>query len=533
LPRIALYARVSTDGQTVEVQRTLLLAGLGPDDQLVRDDEADQDVFEDQGWSGSLLERPALTRLRDHVRSGSIDQVRALAPDRLSRDLADKLFLAKEFRAKEVIIADPQGRPFADTSTPWGFALDALQGVVAQVERLQILERTTRGRLQRAKEGRVVNPGDHYWLCWDKPTKSYLVKERQSTVVRQIINWVLEGASLQQIVYRLTDLAVPTATGRKWHTSTISKMLRNPALKGDKVQHRLKAVEPSFRKSEIGKRRMSARARPQDEWIIVPVPAIISAELFDEVQRRLADNWRFASRNAKNQYLLSGLLRCDHCGRAWVGTTIDTWPRKTAYRCLGKQKRNYYPGTKCTTRTIQAYRVEEVIWDAVCRLLERPDIVLAEVKRLREKSPDYYAQVEQELHEIDSHQLPRIARERDVVLDSRRQLPELYTIELTAAEMAKVDAELRRHEQRRVELVDKLQQRRLSIEQIADVARYCERIRSHVGNASFEQKRGLIRLLVNRVVTDGAALSWEFTIRIAGQQMSIEQSASVAPIASA
>jgi site-specific DNA recombinase len=531
--RVALYARVSTDGQTVEVQRAILLAGLGPDDELVRDEDMDAPVFEDPGWSGALLERPALSRLRELVRARGVDQVRCVDPDRISRDLADKLFLDKELRAAGVVLAGPNGQPFANTDTPMGFAFDALQGVLAQVERMQIAERTARGRLEHARAGRIVNPGEFFWMAYDKQERKYVLRETEAATMRSIVERVLAGHSLQSIVYWLIDSGVATTRGGKWRTATLARMLRNPALKGELVQRRYRAAEPGYRKKVGGKPRKTERLRPQEDWIRLGCPRLITDELWDEVQRRIADNKRFAARNSKHEFLLSGILRCSVCGRAVHGASRDGKKKGvtyTFYRCNGKLRSVYHPGPRCTSTSVASYRLDEPVWAKVRELLEQPELVLAELSRLREKGAAYYEGLERELEEIDTRALPRLARERDVVLDGRRKLPELYTLAVTEAEFRKVQLEEDRWLARRAELVEKLGHRRLSELQIASAASVVGIIRDRAASATFEQRREVVRTLVDHIVTDGRSLRWEFEIRTPGERLRLEQQAAAGPI---
>jgi DNA invertase Pin-like site-specific DNA recombinase len=142
--RVAIYARVSTDGQTVANQRRELEAAAERHGWHV------VEVFEDKGVSGakSRAERPAMKRMMEGIKRREFDLVAAWSVDRLGRSLVDLIGLLEEMRAKRIdLYLHQQG---LDTTTPAGEALFGMLGVFAQFERAMIRERVSAG-LARAK----------------------------------------------------------------------------------------------------------------------------------------------------------------------------------------------------------------------------------------------------------------------------------------------------------------------------------------------------------------------------------------------
>jgi len=141
--RVALYARVSTEQQardnTIASQVAALRERIAADGgQLELDD-----VYVDEGYSGSVLLRPGLERLRDAVATGVLERVYVLAPDRLARRYAHQVLLMEEFRrggAEVTFLNHPLGGTAEDD------LLLQVQGVIAEYERAKILERGRRGR---------------------------------------------------------------------------------------------------------------------------------------------------------------------------------------------------------------------------------------------------------------------------------------------------------------------------------------------------------------------------------------------------
>src|SRR5438105_2094423 len=146
----AIYARVSSEQQreenTIASQTASLIEFASSHDLEVPGEW----VFEDEGYSGATLERPGLGRVRDLAAEGQIQVVLAYAPDRLSRKYAYQILLIEELARNGVetlFIKAPQGSSAEDQ------LLVQFQGMIAEYERAQILERSRRGKRHRAHAG--------------------------------------------------------------------------------------------------------------------------------------------------------------------------------------------------------------------------------------------------------------------------------------------------------------------------------------------------------------------------------------------
>ena len=142
----ALYVRVSSDRQreehTIESQVDALIEHAENEGYMVPRDW----IFKDEGYSGSSLVRPGLERLRDLSFEGQIDTVLIYSPDRLSRKYAYQVLLTEEFSKNGVdvvFIKSPKA------TTPEEELLLQFQGMIAEYERAQIIERSRRGKRHR------------------------------------------------------------------------------------------------------------------------------------------------------------------------------------------------------------------------------------------------------------------------------------------------------------------------------------------------------------------------------------------------
>src|ERR671919_3210787 len=148
----AIYARVSSEQQreahTIASQ-TAALIEFAKDHDLEVPNEW---VFEDKGYSGATLERPGLERVRDLASEGQIQVVLVYSPDRLSRKYAYQILLIEELARHGV---ETRFLNAPSTATAEDQLLVQFQGMIAEYERAQILERSRRGKRHRARAGEI------------------------------------------------------------------------------------------------------------------------------------------------------------------------------------------------------------------------------------------------------------------------------------------------------------------------------------------------------------------------------------------
>src|SRR5919108_2373667 len=346
----AIYARVSSERQREEGTIQSQLAGLpelaAERGLLVCDDL----IFEDEGFSGATLTRPALERLRDRAAEGAFEVLLCHAPDRLARRYAYQVLLLEELQrvGVEVIFAKEPERG----ATPEDELLRQFQGMIAEYERAQIRERSRRGKLHRARGGsQAVLSGAPYGYRYVRKSEHmdafYEIDEVQATVVREVFERYTErGESIADIARALSERDVPTGTGKQvWDRSTIWAMLRNPAYRGEaafgKTQttgRRAKPTRPVRARGERHGRRETRRDVAPEQWTSIPVPALVTDEQFELAQARLEENKRYAKRNSREPALLKGILVCRDCGNACWRTSARTTKRSIYYyRCIGSE----------------------------------------------------------------------------------------------------------------------------------------------------------------------------------------------------
>src|SRR5260221_9818343 len=151
--QVALYARVSSEQQaeakTIESQLAQLRARIAEDGFELKE----VFVFVDDGYSGSVLARPGLERLRDVVAEGGIQRLYVHSPDRVARNYAHQVLLVDELTQQgvEVIFLN---RALAETAEDQ--LLLQVQGVIAAYERATFMERSRRGQRHSGQTGRLA-----------------------------------------------------------------------------------------------------------------------------------------------------------------------------------------------------------------------------------------------------------------------------------------------------------------------------------------------------------------------------------------
>jgi len=508
----AIYARVSSErqrqdetiqSQTVGLRELAMARGL-----LVPEDL----VFEDEGFSGASLQRPALERLRDRAAEGCFEVLLCHAPDRLARRYAYQVLLLEELArvGVEVCFAKEPERG----GTPEDELLRQFQGMIAEYERAQIAERTRRGKAHRARAGsqavmsgapygyRYVKKADHCDAYWE-------IDEIQAEIVREVFTrYVQDGVSIGELARWLTDRGVPTKTGKaRWDRSSVWAMLRNPAYRGQAAFGKTKTSErhagptrTTRQRGERHGRRLTRQDQPAEKWTFIPVPPLITEETFELAQARLRENAHFSKRNTKQLSLLGGVLVCRECGYAYYRTWTRTSNKRISYyRCIGQDGWRHPDGKRCSSRPVRADELDPLVWDEVRRLLEHPELVQAEIDRrisaLRTEHPAARRRetLERDIARADSAtaRLIEAYQEQLISLDElRARTPQLRKRQSTLqAHLSALDAEL--HDAATyLKLADTLE-------------RFIDRLTDGLDQLGLAEQQRVLRLVVREVLIGG------------------------------
>jgi site-specific DNA recombinase len=504
----AIYARVSSarqkKDQTIGSQTAALRDHAGQRGV----DLPEEWVFEDEGHSGATLVRPALERLRDVVAGAGVDVVLVYSPDRLARKFAYQALLIEEFAragTKVEFIKGPRG------DSPEDQLMVQFQGMFAEYEKAQLMERYRRGKAFRARSGSVnVLGGAPFGYRYINKTADSgagyeIIGHEAVTVAELFRRYTDDGASIAGLTRWLTSENVPTRTGKaRWDRSVVWGMLRNPAYAGTAVFGKTQVLQeqPGLNRRARLEGRSTPRAsktvdRPREDWIEIPVPAIVSTETFERAGQRLEDNKRYASRNSKVPSLLQGLAACSACGYGYYRTSTRTTNKKIYYyRCLGSDDYRYQGGRVCGNKPVRTDYLDTVVWDHITGLLADPALIRAEIgKRLAQaRTADPATRQRQRLELALAKATTAITRmieafsEQLITIDElRAQMPALRARETNLrSQAAAIDAQLADREAY-LKLAD-------------DLEGFLAQLRGNTQDASVTERQRVLRLLVKDVL---------------------------------
>ena len=516
---VAAYARVSTErqaeAQTIAQQVERVQAYAATQGWSL----ADGQIYRDDGCSGARLDRPALDRLRDVVADGTIDIILITSPDRLARRYAYQVWLLEEFERAGCRVVFLERPPSDD---PQDTLVIQIRGAVAEYERTVIADRMRRGRLAALRAGRLLPwtvPPFGYRLDPQRPRDptGVQVDDGAAAIVQRIFTWyVEEGLTLYGIAQRLIAEGIPTPSGKPfWNPSSVRKILTNHTYQGVAYGNQKQMVPAKRRHPLIGREPKTAggescRLRPSEDWIGVPVPAIISAERFAQVQDRLARNQQWATRNTRGEYLLRRLLSCRRCGLAH-----NVWNngRYAYYRCRGMDVlANRGRRDPCHARQLPTDRLDALVWADLCALLTEPAVLDDAIRRAREGRLTTHERAAR-AQDIRRRRM-QVQRQTQRLLDAYEA--ELLTLDDLRARRARLDerlAGLAREEQA-------LTAAAVQEGQLQELATRVEEFRATIAQgldqAPFALRRQLVELLIDRVVVDAPGVEIRYVIPLSG-----------------
>jgi site-specific DNA recombinase len=402
--RAILYARVSTDeqarsGYSLAQQTEALRAYAAREGYEVLEE------VQDAGQSGASLERPGMDRVRDLVGAGGVSVVLAQDRDRFAREPAYHYLLRREFEEHGTKIRALNDR---GDDSPEGELTDGILDQLGKYERAKISERSRRGKLQKARQGKVMaGPRVKYGFKLNASRDGLLVDEEKMRVVTRIFRMVgTEGHSMNAVFKTFERERLPTPGGGKhWDRAFFRIAILDDVYKPHTYQEVEKLVSPEVaagldreklygiwwynrlrvrtrqvsEPSENGRRyRREARftVKPKEEWVAVPVPyAGIPREVVDAARAAIKDN-RVPSKARRRFWELSGgILRCAECSHTTANHSVransGTHYHHYYYYCRNHHK---HGDAECMHRkNHRALDIEGRVWDLISGLLKDPE----------------------------------------------------------------------------------------------------------------------------------------------------------------
>jgi len=479
-------------------------------------------IFFDDGFTGFEFEhRPALLRLRHEVATNPkaynlvIEDI-----DRLSRN-ADwqQGFLLEELARHGVEV-----RFYI---SPGSQLERYVRGYIAQEGMKKDRERMRMGSIYKAMSGKVTAKRPLYGYVITHPQDSYYeLHPEESKVVRIMFDQLIyEGKSLKKICEWLNDNQVPTRfSGGVWAPGTIYRLFKNPVYKGVFHAHKYDQVITGYR--ENGKPKRSSKLRPEEEWIELPVPLIVSPQEWDMAQDVLKKNSRRSLRNAKKrQWLLTGIVRCGACRNFTLSATVGGTPNTQIryYGCYSKQsERSRLKEEPCSSPYIHADLLERRIWEEIEQVIYDPSRIL---KRLEDREMEKdRREIQNQLDFVDS-QVARLEKEKGKLEAAYQR--DIYTLDEFAEKMGNLRSRKKTLEESRKKIEEKLTEIHDLEEKKKIVVNALKRVKEEIENARiesrpakdipFELKRRILSMMVKVIWVNTSTRTFEIVGEIRGQ----------------
>lgn len=348
--------------------------------------------FRDEGVSGTLyLGRPGIQAALQMIERGEASILIIYRLDRSGRDVDVIRAIRKRVLAcgGQLVFAD--GMNFADNAI--GKLMFTQLAGFAEYEKESIRERTTSGRKHRAEQGiqpaRTWSPyGYHVVTKTDvlsgthtlDQLGTYQIVEEQAVWVRKMFELYAAGRPTRQIKFWLRENGVRSPDGKaEWSPATLTRILAHPVYKGMPVFGRTqRQVDETRLRSGLKRTDYSIR-REESEWTLLQCEPLVSTEVWNTCQQRLAKNRQTYGGNPKRKYLLGGLLICPECKRRLAGTSSG----KTRYYVCPYDR-------KCAWKRCNAEVAEAAVTLAICEVCRAPELTMAAVRAYqRRNSPAF------------------------------------------------------------------------------------------------------------------------------------------------
>jgi len=294
-------------------------------------------TYPDEARSATTDQRPNFQRMISDSEKGLFDVVVVHKLDRFARDRYDSAYYKRVLKQHGVRLESVLEQ---FDNSPESIILESVLEGMAEYYSKNLAREARKGMLENAKKGIHTGGRPPYGYKVNPDTRLLEIDPHTSKAVKLYFNGIKDGLSLQDIADRLNDLGYKTHEGRSFTKSSFATWASNRKYKGDYTW------DVSISNSAGGKR--SNRSRPLEEQIIIEgaVPAIIDKQLWEDVNKLMADRRkRSGSHKAKITYLLSGKLQCGKCGGVYVGNSYRN-PKSadntllTYYKCNTKSCKN-------------------------------------------------------------------------------------------------------------------------------------------------------------------------------------------------
>src|SRR5581483_5541526 len=471
ITRVCIYTRISTDEEN---QPTSLHSQRERLEAFCKAQEGWRIVAHKQDQAtGTKLDRPGLQAALDLARSGSIDMLLVYRVDRLSRKVRQLAQLAEELDTLDVVLKSAT-EPF-DTGAAAGRMMLQMLAVFAEFEHATIVDRISAGIERRAKEGRWFGGRPPFGYTFSSEERVLVPDPVKAPVVRRVFDlYARKRLGTRTIAQQLRDEGAP-APSAGWGHPGVHWIINNPTYVG-KIRWRDKVFD-------------GIHEPLVDEFTFAKAQAIL-AERGEHAKRR----------GNASDFILSGLLRCGKCGKAYIGMSANgNGGRYHYYACTGRQK---YGPKACTGERLPRDKVDEAVLHQLTSVYRDEQLIADALAKATAEAENRRPEFEQRLASIGA-EITRAeqALERYYEAFEHGKLsPERCEDRLTRLQ-ARLD-DLRAQEAELSLQAPDEAARALTAAELAAVADHLETV---IAEADPQKAKALLRLLIDELRVNGRA----------------------------
>ena len=492
--RTAVYVRVSSDRQDVDLSVAAQLKALR--EYAARNGHVIVWEFVDQAESGRTSYRPQFRQMISMAKHTDrpFDLILVYKYSRFARSREDSI-VYKALLKKNGVQLTSITEPFDDTAV--GRLMQSIIECIDEFYSENLGEEVTRGMRESAARGFYLScrpPYGYRKIKVNDGGKEHTrldTDEFQSRIVASIFEEVINGKGLTDIVKGLNSKGIASPRGNTWGKTSIHKMLNNEIYTGNMVWgHNSKRGLPPVRADNA-------------------CPAIVDQETFRRVQSLLRERSfaRVHPQRISSQYLLSGLARCGHCGKALIG--LEAKSGKFSYYVCGTLIRK---GAKsCPSRYLNARKLEELVIDKIKEHVLTPANLTRLAKMVTEELNTNVATYETEIGTINS-----------AILDATARLDRLYdaletgkiSLDVLAPRIRELKERQEKLQARKDELHMFLTGEKAEVATQQEVAECAADFKGLLQEGSLVERKAFVRSFVNEVRVTGEQVLVNYTIPI-------------------
>jgi site-specific DNA recombinase len=336
----------------------------------------------------------------------------------------------------------------------------------------------------------------------------------QAAIVAQMFAWYPapgQSVSLYAVAQRLSDAQLPTPRGgTRWNGASIRGLLRSPTSTGVAYSGRTRPAPARRRKSALQPVGPGQSQQPTaaEEWMAVPVPALMNLDTCEAAQSRLDRNVPMARRHTTTyESLLRGLVSCGQCRLVCSGRTLR--PGSHYYVCRGRTDAlRLAQGERCTARSAPAQALDALVWHDLCRVLREPSLITHALERAQmgEWLPQALQARRQTLRDV----LAQLERQQARLLDFYlAEVIEREECERQRKEVAQTHHGLRQQLRQR----DAQAQQHVNVAALAQgIETFCQRLYPTLDNLTCAQRRPRVEWLIACVIVNDAQVEIRYVV---------------------